>query len=122
MKGIRIIAVMALLNAGLLKAGDVTGTNNLPVQFRDQMDSEGYAFDQKDFSLPKQNTNSLRQLHFIERRRFLPFVIPEKKPGWSLWNNSKFHYVGNKTDQISLLSPSAALAHYEYDITYSFEF
>jgi hypothetical protein len=113
---------MALLTAGLAKARDNTGINNLPEQFRNRMDVEGYTFDQKNFGFPKQNTNSLRQLPFVERRRFIPFVLPVKKSGWSLWNNSSFKYVGNKTDQISLLSSSAALSHYEYDITYSFEF
>jgi hypothetical protein len=54
MKGIRIIAVMALLNAGLSKAGDYIGTNNMPEQIHNLMDSEGYAFDQKHFSIPNQ--------------------------------------------------------------------
>ena len=113
---------MALLTTGLVKAGDDTATNSLPEQFRDRMAAEGYAFDAKDFNLSNQNTNSLRQLPFVEMRRSIPFVLPVKKSGWSLWNNSNFQYIGNKTDQISLLSPSAALSHYEYDISYSFTF
>ena len=113
---------MALLTTGLAKAGDDTATNNLPEQFRDRMDAEGYAFDQKDFNLSNQNTNLLTQLPFVERRQFISFVPPVKKSGWSLWNNSSFQYIGNKTDQISLLSPSVALSHYEYDISYSFAF
>ena len=80
MKGIGIIAVMAMLNAGLSKAGDYTATNNMPEQIHNLMDSEGYAFDQKHFSIPKQNTNSLRNLQFIERQRFIPFLLPAKKP------------------------------------------
>ena len=122
MKDIRIIALMALLNAGLSKAGDYTATNNMPEQIHHMMDSEGYAFDQKHFSIPKQNTNSLRNVQFIERQRFIPFELPAKKADWSLWNNSNFKYVGRDTDQISLFAPYAALSQYEYDITYSFDF
>jgi hypothetical protein len=122
MKGIRIIAVMALLNAGLLKAGDYTGTNNMPEQIHKLMDSEGYAFDQKHFSIPKQNKNLLKNVQFIEGQRFIPFVLAAKKAGWSLWNNSNFKYVGRGTDQISVFAPSAAISQYEYDITYAFNF
>jgi hypothetical protein len=121
MKGIGIIAVMALLNAGLSKAGDYTATNNMPEQIHKLMDSEGYAFDQKHFSIPKQNKNSLRNVQFIKRQRFIPFVLA-KKAGWSLWNNSNFKYVGRDTDQINLFAPYSALPQIEYDITYSFDF
>jgi hypothetical protein len=114
--------MMALLNAGPTKAGDYTGTNEMPAQIHNLMDSQGYAFNQKNFSIPKQNTNSLRNLQFIERQRFIPFLLPAKKIGWSLWNNSNFKYVGRNTDQLSMLAPYAALSLYEYDITYSFDF
>ncbi len=113
---------MALLTAALANAGDNTVTNNLPEQFRNRMDAEGFALDQTFLSLAKQNTNSLRHLPLIEKRLSIPFYLPEKKTGWSLWNNSNIKYVGNKSDQISLLNPSEALKHYEYDISYSFVF
>ena len=113
---------MALLNAGLSKAGDYTSTNNMPEQIHNLMGSEGYAFNQKEFSLPKQNTNSLRNVQFIEGSRFIPFVLPAKKAGWSLWNNSDFKYVGRDTDQINLFAPYSALPLIEYDVTYSFDF
>lgn len=113
---------MALLTTGFAKAGDNTGTNNLPEQFCNRMDAEGHTLDQTNFDFSTLRTNSLIRLPWVERRRFIPFVLPVKKSGWSLWNNSSFKYVGNKTDQPSLLSSSAALSHYEYDITYSFEF
>lgn len=51
MKGIGIIVAMALLNAGLSKAGDYTATNNVPEKIHNLMDSEDYAFDQKHFIL-----------------------------------------------------------------------
>jgi hypothetical protein len=86
------------------------------------MDSEGYNFDQKHSSIPKQNTNSLGNMHFIGRQRFIPFVLPAKKAGWSLWNNSDFKYVGRDTDQINLFATYSALPLIEYDITYSFDF
>jgi hypothetical protein len=114
--------MMALLNTGPTKAGDCTGTNEMPAQIRYLMDSQGYAFNQKSYSLPEQNTNSLRNLQCIGRQRFIPFSLPARKIGWSLWNNSNFKYVGRNTDQISVLAPYAALSLYECDITYSFDF
>jgi hypothetical protein len=121
-KGVRIIAVMVLLNAGLSKAGDYSAINNIPEQVHNLMDSEGYAFDQKHLNLPEQNTNSLKNVQFIKGQRFNPFTLPAKKAGWSLWDNSNFKYVGRNTDQISVFAPYAAFSHYEYDITYSFDF
>jgi hypothetical protein len=114
--------MLALLNPGPTKAGDYIGTNEMPAQIHNLMDSQGYAFDRKNFSLPEQNTNSLRNLPFPERQRFIPFSLPARKTGWSLWNNSNFKYVGRSTDQISVFAPYAALSLYEYDINYSFDF
>ena len=122
MKGIVIITVMALLNAALSKAGDYTGTNDMPPQIHNLMETEGYAFDQKNFGLQMQSTNSFGNFQSSKRQPFIPFVVPPPKAHWSLWTNSKFKYVGRNTDQISLLSPSAAIAQYEYDISYSWDF
>lgn len=122
MKGIRIIAVMALLNAVLSKAGDYAGTNNMPEQIHNLMESEGYAFDKNNNGLQMQNTNSLGYFHLIKRQHYIPFNLPAKKVEWSLWTNSKFKRVGRMDDQINLLSPFAALAQYEYDISYSWVF
>jgi hypothetical protein len=117
-----LFAMMALLKTGPAKAGDCTGTNEMPAQIPYLMDSQGYAFNQKSFSLPKQNTNSLRNLQFIGRQWFISFSLPARKTSWSLWNNSNFKYVGRNTDQISVLAPYAAFSRYECDITYSFDF
>ena len=118
-----LFAMMALLiNAGPTKAGDCTGANEMPAEIHNLMNSQGYVFDQKTFNLPEQNTNSIRNLPFIERQRFIPFSLPERKTSWSLWNNSSFKYVGRNYDQISVLDPYAALSRYEYDISYSFHF
>lgn len=113
---------MALLNAGPTKAGDCIGTNEMPARIHHLMDSQGSAFNQKYFSLPRQNTNWLRNLQFIKRQRFIPFSSPVRKTAWSLWNNSSFKYVGRNYDKISVLAPYEALSLYEYDITYSFDF
>ena len=113
---------MALLNAGLSKAGDYSATNKMPEQIHNLMDSEGYVFDQKHLSPPKQNTNSLENVQFIKGQRFNPFILPAKKAGWNLWNNSNFKYVGRNTDQINLFAPYSALPLIEYDVTYSFDF
>jgi hypothetical protein len=122
MKGIWIIAVIELLNTGLSKAGDYTGTNSMPEQIHNRMETEGYAIDQRNFSPPKQSTNLLGNLRFIENKQFIAFELPAKKADWSLWNNSNIKRVGRNTDQISVVSPYAALAQYEYEITYSFDF
>ena len=122
MNGVKITIVLALLSAGLAKAGDDTGTNQMPDQVPNLMKSEDYALDYKNFRLRNQNTNSLRNIQFIERRRFIPLVLPVKKAGWSLWNNSSFKHAGIKNDQTSQNAPFSAIAHVEYDIMYSITF
>lgn len=114
--------MMALLKAVLSKAGGFTGTNNMPEQIHNLMESEGYAFDRNYNGIQMQNTNSLGYFHLIGRQQYIPFELPAKKVEWSLWTNSKFKHVGRMDDQISLLSPFAALAQYEYDISYSWDF
>ena len=114
--------MMALLSAAISKAVDYSGTNNIPEQIRNLMKTEGYGFDQNYFGLRMQNTNSLGNFQISERQQIMPFVVPTPKAHWSLWTNSKFKYVGRNTDQISLLSPTEALAQYEYDISYSWDF
>jgi hypothetical protein len=120
MKYIWIVAVPALLSAGLTKASDVTETNGMPVHFRNLMDVQGYAIKQSAFNLPKHDTNSPRNTQWVERTRFVPFEIPKKKEGWKLWNNSSIRHVGPTDAEGNLFSRS--LARYEYDITYTFEF
>ena len=121
-KIIMIIVVLALLDAGLSNAGDYTGTNHSTEQVRNLMNSENYVFYHKCFDHRNLNTNSLRNLQFIERRQFIQFVLPLKKEGWSLWNNSSFKYARSNTDPTSGIAPFEAFAHVEYDISYSFYF
>jgi hypothetical protein len=122
LKGL-LFALMALLNAVPSKAGDYTGTNEMPAQIHYLMDSQGYAFNQKNFSIPKLDTNSLRNLPVIKCQRFIAFPsLPAKKTGWSLWNNSSLKYVDRNYDQIGMFAPYAVMSRYEYDITYSFDF
>jgi hypothetical protein len=122
MKRFRTIAALALFNAGLAIAGDDGRTNSVPDHVRNLLDFAGYSVAQKTVSLPSQDTHSLRNLHFIMRGPFMPLVVPAKKTGWNLWDNSSFKSVGREGSQISLLAPGAAIAQYEYDITYSFVF
>jgi len=122
MKGLRIIVVLGLLNAGMAIAGDDGGTNSVPDHVRNLLDSAGYSVAQETVSLPSQDTHSLRNLHFIMRGPFMPLVVPAKKAGWNLWDNSSFKSVGREGSQISVLAPGAVIAQYEYDITYSFVF
>jgi hypothetical protein len=120
MKHIWIVAVPALMIAGLSKASDVTETNATPAHFHNLMKTQGYAIKQSAFSLPTQNTNSQRNISLTERTRFTPEIISKKKAGWNLWKNSSIRHVGRTDGQINLFSPS--LAQYEYDITFSFDF
>ena len=116
MKGLRIIAVLALLHAGRANA-DVGGeTNYVSGQVRNLLDSAGYSFAQKTVSLPRQDMHSLRNLEAIALGPFGPLTVPVKKNGWSLWHNSIFKSTGNSPDETSVRTA------YEYDITYSFAF
>lgn len=114
--------MLALLCVGLARVGVGGTTNNVSAQVRNQMASTGYTVAQKTISLPRQNTHSLRNLHFVGQGPFLPLVVPAKRTGWSLWNNSSFKSVGRNSDQPSLLAPYSVLTQYEYEITYTFEF
>jgi hypothetical protein len=127
MKGIRIIALLALLNAGLLKAADFTETNRMPEPVHALMEKAGYAIVQTNLVSPAQDTNSLRYLPLIERNQFTPFETPATKAGWSFWNNTSIKHISRNTDPVNIfapatLSPYTALSQFEYDITYSFNF
>ena len=122
MKDLRIIALLALLNAGLANVGAGNATTNRMEHVRNLLDSASYSAAQLSAGLPGLGTNSLRNVSFIEPGPFAPLVVPPKKTGWSLWNNSGFKSLGRNYDQISLLEPGSILSQYEYDITYSFEF
>lgn len=122
MKHIRIVAMLAMLNAGLSKAGDYAATNKMPLQIHNLMEAEGYAIGQNGIGFPTQITNSLRNVQLIKKPQFIPLVLTTKKTGWSLWNNSSVKYVGRNTEMPNTLAPYASLSQYEYDITYSFGF
>lgn len=113
--------MLALLNTGLSIAGDYTETNQMPGQIHARMETEGYAIDQKTFSTAQPNLNSLRNLKPVKNARFMPLELPDKKAGWSLWNNSSIKHVARNADAING-SGLTSLSQYEYDITYSFQF
>ena len=119
MKRIWLVAVLALLSAGLSKASDVTETNVMPAHIRNLMETQGYAINQLTLGIPPHNTNSHGNIQRGETTRFTPFTIPKKKAGWNLWNNSSIRHVGRTDAPMNLSSP---LTRYEYDITYSFTF
>ena len=122
MKGFRIIALLALLDASHAKASDGGVTNRVPAHVRNLLDSAGYDVAQKTISLPRQFAHSFRNPHFIIPGPFAPLVVPVKKTNWNLWDNSSFKSVGREGEQINVFDPYAVLARYEYDITYSFDF
>jgi hypothetical protein len=122
LKGLSIIALLALLDAGPVHAETDTATNCVSTQVRNLLDTTGYTQSQIIRRFAGQNTNSAASFHYFPRGPFAPLVVSAKKTGWNLWDNTSFKSVGREGNQISVLAPSALLAQYEYDITYSFEF
>ncbi len=116
MKVLWIMAVMARLQLGPVHASVHSGTNNLPEQFRTLMETAGYPLDHHRHAFPLLSTNSPGYWQFSPPGPFRPLVVPVKKSGWTLWDNASIKRVGRIDDQASLLS------HYEYDISYSFDF
>ena len=122
LKGLSIIALLALLDAGPVHAAADGATNCGSAQVRNLLDTAGYTQAQIIRRFAGQNTNSAASFHYFPRGPFAPLVVSAKKTGWNLWDNTSFKSVGREGNQISVLAPSALLAQYEYDITYSFEF
>ena len=117
----RLLAMLALLIAGLSTAGDHPATNQMPEPIHDLMETEGYPFAQKNLSLPPPNTNSLRTLKPVKEAQSIPLELPAKKAGWNLWDNSSIKQVNKNANSING-SGLTSLTQYEYDITYSFQF
>jgi hypothetical protein len=122
LKGIRLIAMIALLTAGLSSAGDYAATNRMPEQIHFLMETEGYGMVQKNFGRQPQSTNSLRNLQVVGVGRFIPLELLTNKPSWSLWNNSSVRYVGRYSRTQGTFDPATALSQFEYRINYSFVF
>jgi hypothetical protein len=127
MNGVRMVALLALLNTGLSRAGGSLETNNMPEQFHALMQTEGYGLVQTNLDLPAPDAASLRNLPAIEKNRFILLKPASKTGGWSFWDNTSVKYVGRSTDPINILTsttqtPLAALSKFEYDINCSFNF
>jgi hypothetical protein len=88
----RLLAMLALLNAGQSMAGDYTATNHMPEMIHNLMAAEGDGIDQTHFSLRPQNPNSLRNLKPVKYPQFIPLKLPTKNAGWTLWNNSSIRH------------------------------
>ena len=114
--------MLTLLNPGLVIAAEDGGTNHEMGQVRNLLDSAGFSFSQETVRLPRHDTNSFRNVHFTMPGPFAPLVVPVKKNGWNLWDNSSIKSIGREGDQVNMLDPNALLARYEYEITYSFMF
>jgi hypothetical protein len=117
----RLLAMLALLNAGQSMAGDYTATNQMPEMIHNLMAAEGDGIDQTHFSLRPQNPNSLRNLKPVKYPQFIPLKLPTKNAGWTLWNNSSIKHVDRNADTINRSGPTSISA-YELDINYSFHF
>jgi hypothetical protein len=115
-----LVLVLALLSVGLAKAGDVAETNAMPARIRNLMETQGYALKPYFFSTSLQNTNSQRNLPLAKGTQFVPFESPKPKPGWNPWDNSSLRHVGRTGAPVDPFSPP--FSHYEYDLTYSFDF
>ena len=91
MNGVRMVALLALLNTGLSRAGGSLETNNMPEQFHALMQTEGYGLVQTGLALPAPADASLRNPPAIEKSRFIPLKPAAKKGGWSLWDNTSIN-------------------------------
>ena len=127
MEGIRIMALLTLLNAGHLAAGDFTETNKIPEPIHSLMDKAGYGLGPKELCGPSPVTNSIRNLPLTGKVGPLPRVLPNQKTGWSFWNGTSIKYLGRNPDTVNAAAPAAlskylSPSQFEYSITYSFGF
>jgi len=122
-----IIALLALLNARLVGAAELAATNQMPSTVHDLMEQSGLANAQSNTDIAASDANSLRNLPPIKKKRLRPLERPVPKSGWSFWKSFGVKYVHHNHDPMSALAPApltpySALAQFEYDVTYSFDF
>ncbi len=94
------------------------------------MEQSGLANAQSNTDIAASDANSLRNLPPIKKKRLRPLQKPVPKSGWSFWNlwkNVGVKYVHSNHDPMNAyapapLTPYSALAQFEYDLTYSFDF
>ena len=122
------MAALILLNVQLAVAGGLAETNQMPLPVHTLMDASGHVLVQTNLMLSSpENANSLRVLSPMKKTRFILFKRPAPKPRWNFWNNLGVKYVHRNHDPLNVVAPTqmtaySALAQFEYDVTYSFDF
>ena len=126
MKMFQIIATLLALNTGLAVADDFTETNQMPSPLQTLMETVGHVQVQRNLVLAPPDTNSLRNLPPIKKSEIVPLERPLRKPHWNFWDNTDVKYIHRNNDQNvfgpAQFTPYSALAQFEYDINYTFNF
>lgn len=127
MKLLQSILTLLVLNVGLAVADDFTETNQMPSLLHTLMETAGHVQVQSNLLLAPPDPNSLRNLLPIKKSELVPLARPVRKPRWSFWNNTDVKYVHRNNDPMNAFAPAqftpySALAQFEYNINYSFNF
>ena len=121
------MAALLLLGAKPAVAEGLVETNHMPLPLHALMETTGHAVVPTNLVLAPTDINSLRILPPIKNTRYILFKPPPPKRFWSFWNSLGIKYVGHNHDPLNVvtplpMTPYSALAQFEYDFTYSFDF
>jgi hypothetical protein len=121
------MAALFLLHVRLARAGDLAETNQMPASVHGLMDDSGHVRMQAEVGLAPADPNSLRVLPPLKKNRYVLIKPTKPKSHWSFWNNIGIKYVGHNHDPLNVVTPPqrtpySALAQFEYDFIYSFNF
>jgi hypothetical protein len=124
---LRMIFLLSVLNVGLASAATLADTNQMPQSVHALMDATGHAVATTNRVLAPPDTNSLRNLPPLKNTRLRLSKPTPRKSSWSFWDNAHVKYIGANRDLLNYLAPAhlasySALAQFEYDFVYSFDF
>jgi hypothetical protein len=122
-----MITLLSVLNAGLVGAATLADTNRMPQSVHALMDATGHAVVTTNRVLAPPDTNSLRNLPPLKNARLILYKPTPRKSSWSFWDSAHIKYIGANRDLLNYLAPAhltsyTALAQFEYDFIYSFDF
>ena len=119
--------LMVLLNASLVRAVDFAATNQMPSPVHALMAQSSYAKVQTNADIVAADADSLRNLPPIKKSQLRPLQRAVPQSGWCFWKSFGIKHVQHNHDPMNALAPApltpySALAQFEYDVTYSFNF
>jgi hypothetical protein len=122
-----MIVLLSVLNVGRTGAGVSADTNQMPQSVHALMDATGHAVVTTNRVLAPPDTNSLRNLPPLKNTRLILNKPAPRKSSWSFWDSTHVKYIGANRDLLNYLAPAhltsyTALAQFEYDFVYSFDF